>query len=79
MYQGVWNHENRTVDVAIKILKANSTQVDKVKFLQEAAIMGQFLHNNIVRLLGVVTIEEPVRITYCIDCTLYFKEIIAET
>ena len=64
VYQGVWKHENRTVDVGIKILKTDSNQVDKIKFLQEAAIMGQFLHANIVRLLGVVTVEEPVRRTH---------------
>ena len=33
---------------------------ESVKFLQEAAIMGQFRHPNIVRLHGVVTMGEPV-------------------
>jgi len=31
-----------------------------VKFLQEAAISGQFRHPNVVKLLGVVTVGEPV-------------------
>lgn len=31
-----------------------------MKFLQEAAIMGQFSHPNIISLLGVVTLGEPV-------------------
>ena len=48
------------MDVAIKTLKAGSTEEEMVKFLQEAAIMGQFYHPNIVRLHGVVTVGEPV-------------------
>jgi hypothetical protein len=31
-----------------------------LKLLQEAAIMGQFAHKCVVRLLGVVTVGEPV-------------------
>ena len=48
------------VDVAIKFLQPGSKEEDKALFLQEAAIMGQFLHPNIVRLHGVVTVGEPV-------------------
>ena len=33
-----------------------------MKFLREAAIMGQFLHDNIVKLHGVVTEEENMMI-----------------
>ena len=36
-----------------------TTEADKVRFLQEAAIMGQFRHTNIVRLYGVVTVHDP--------------------
>ena len=32
----------------------------KTKFLQEAAIIGQFSHANIIRLCGVVTVGKPV-------------------
>ena len=49
------------MDVAIKTLKDDASEEDKVKFLQEAAIMGQFHHPNIVKLYGVVTVGEPVR------------------
>ena len=31
-----------------------------MRFLQEAAIMGQFCHPNVVRLYGVVTVGDPV-------------------
>lgn len=48
------------MNVAIKTVK-NSTELERVKLLQEAAIMGQFAHNNVVRLHGVVTVGEPVR------------------
>ena len=46
--------------VAVKALKSGASETDRVKFLQEAAIMGQFYHPNIVRLHGVVTVGEPV-------------------
>ena len=48
------------MDVAIKTLKEESPEGEKVKFLQEAAIMGQFHHPNIVKLHGMVTVGEPV-------------------
>lgn len=49
-----------TLEVAIKTLKTDAAQTDRVKFLQEAAIMGQFKHNNVVKLYGVVRSGEPV-------------------
>lgn len=57
----MWFLSDTAIPVAIKSLKQGSTETDRVKFLQEAAIMGQFSHPNIVRLFGVVTLEEPVR------------------
>ena len=48
------------MEIAVKMLKPNTTEEDRVKFLQEAAIMGQFNHPNIVKLYGVVTMGEPV-------------------
>ena len=58
----MWYSLNGPVDVAIKTLKEESTEEMTVNFLKEAAINGQFQHPNIVRLLGVVTVEEPVSI-----------------
>ena len=53
--------ESKTdLEVALKTLKAGSEDMDKVKFLQEAAIMAQFRHPNIVTLYGVVSDKEPV-------------------
>jgi serine/threonine protein kinase len=50
----------RSTEVALKNLKEGSGGQDKVKFLQEAAIMAQFIHPNIVTLHGVVSDKEPV-------------------
>lgn len=47
-------------EVALKNLKEGSGEQDKVKFLQEAAIMAQFAHPNVVSLHGVVSDKEPV-------------------
>ena len=58
--QGVWTSPDGPLGVAIKTLKDDASEEEKVKFLQEAAIMGQFHHPNIVKLYGVVTMAEPV-------------------
>ena len=42
------------------MLKEEASETEKVRFLQEAAINGQFWHPNVVKLMGVVTIGEPV-------------------
>ncbi|NP_001129645.1 ephrin receptor EphA2 (tyrosine kinase family)-like precursor [Xenopus laevis] len=41
--------------VAVKTLKAGYTEKQRVDFLSEASIMGQFCHHNIIRLEGVVS------------------------
>ena len=46
--------------MAVKTLKEGSVEEDRVKFLQEAAIMGQFKHPNVVTMYGVVVQGEPV-------------------
>ena len=59
--KGMWNCTyGGSFNVAVKTLKDNASEEEKVKFLQEAAIMGQFHHPNIVKLYGVVTVGEPV-------------------
>ena len=58
--QGVWKRQGtRPVDVALKSLTKTSEE-DKVKFLQEAAIMAQFRHPNVILLYGVIAKEDPV-------------------
>ena len=46
----------------MKSLEGESTEKERVKFLQEAAIMGQFKHPNIIKIVGVVTTSDPVSI-----------------
>ena len=62
VYKGMWSSPAGDIEVAIKTLKHNSKKEDKVKFLQEAAIMGQFKHSSIVTMHGIVTKEQPVSI-----------------
>ena len=62
--KGVWHSPEKYIDVALKTLRDDASEEEKVKFLQEAAIMGQFHHPNIVKLHGVVTVGEPVSESY---------------
>ena len=58
--------------VALKALSEGSTAASRVKFLQEAAIMAQFRHSNIVSLYGVISKDEPVsRDHECNSCVVY--------
>lgn len=56
--KGLWTSERGVVEVAVKTLADSS---NTVRFLQEAAIMAQFRHPNIVALRGVVSHGIPVR------------------
>ena len=58
--KGSWLLSGESKEVAVKVLKEGASEGDKVKFLQEAAINGQFWHPNVVKLMGVVTVGEPV-------------------
>ena len=49
--------------MAVKTLTNEANADDRVKFLREAAINGQFRHRNVVRLHGVVTVGSPVHHT----------------
>lgn len=57
MYKGMLKASSgkKEVPVAIKTLKAGYTEKQRVDFLSEASIMGQFSHHNIIRLEGVVS------------------------
>ena len=60
--KATWSNEEGAKKVAVKTLKPTMLKEKKVKFLQEAAIMGQFFHSNVIRLFGVVTVGEPVSV-----------------
>ena len=53
VYKGQWESSAGPKDVAIKVLKSEKNNEMKIKFLKEAAIMGQFLHPNVVKLYGL--------------------------
>ena len=52
--KGVWHSPSGTLEVAIKMLKLSAAEEDRIKFLQEGTIMGQFKHPNVVKLHGMV-------------------------
>ena len=52
---------NKEVEVAVKTLKSTANDKERLRFLQEAAIMCQFDHENVIKLYGVVT-EAPIMI-----------------
>ena len=58
--KGIWQSPMGAMDVAVKQLQPGASEEDKVKFLQEAVINGQFRHPNVVQLMGVVTVGKPV-------------------
>ncbi|XP_072512662.1 ephrin type-A receptor 2 [Salminus brasiliensis] len=56
VYRGILKAPGRKeAVVAIKTLKPGYTEKQRQDFLSEASIMGQFSHQNIIRLEGVVT------------------------
>lgn len=71
VFTGIWTSSDGECEVAIKSLILDDAG-SKVKFLQEAAVMSQFNHPNIIQLLGVVAEGSPVR-SYVIDamCTMF--------
>uniref|UniRef100_A0A8C0HAY5 receptor protein-tyrosine kinase n=1 Tax=Chelonoidis abingdonii TaxID=106734 RepID=A0A8C0HAY5_CHEAB len=59
VYKGTLKHGKKDIPVAIKTLKVGYTEKQRVDFLSEASIMGQFCHHNIIRLEGVVSKYKP--------------------
>ena len=67
VYRGLWIHARSSTtqqlvedEVAVKSMDETNCEEERVKFLQEAAIMGQFNHPNIIKILGIVS-DDPVR------------------
>ena len=71
VHKGKWKSSNGEREVAIKVLDPTKSHLDdKVKFLQEAAIMAQFKHPNVILLYGIVTEGGPVcAVCVYIACT----------
>ena len=58
VHTGLWESPIGDLQVALKITNKADEQT-RTAFLQEAAILGQFSHPNILRLVGVVTLTAP--------------------
>jgi serine/threonine protein kinase len=54
VHKGEWFTGNKVLQVAVKELKRSATEEDRAKLFKEAALMGQFAHNHVVMLHGVV-------------------------
>ena len=52
-----WTDDNTSKEVAVKTLNQRASQKDKIKFFQEAALMAQFIHDNVIRTYGMVTTD----------------------
>ena len=64
-------------EVAVKTLADGSTEEKRIQFLQEAAIMSQFKHPNVITLHGVLMEKEPVKSISMQHamCTVRFKAV----
>ena len=60
--KGVWSVDGKEREVAVKSLADGSTEEKRIQFLQEAAIMSQFKHPNVITLHAVLMDHEPVRV-----------------
>ena len=58
--RGVWSVGGEEREVAVKSLADGSTEEKRIQFLQEAAIMGQFKHPNVITALCINFASEPV-------------------
>jgi serine/threonine-protein kinase RIO1 len=59
VFKALWSKGgDRTIEVAVKTLQKNATEQEKIKFLQEAAIMAQFKHSNVIKLFGIISHKE---------------------
>ena len=73
VYRGMWrrgagkeSEADEITEVAVKSMQGGAGEEDRVKFLQEAAIMGQFKHPYILQILGYMTgdtVSDPVSCT----------------
>ena len=81
--KALWSISGATKELAIKTVRPQLPEEEKVRFLQEAAIMGQFCHPNVVKLYGVVTLGDPVsdieQSPSKFKCHVYFSTLLVFT
>ena len=81
VYKGMWYRDGATsdpsveVEVAVKSINGGANSDERVRFLQEAVIMGQFNHPNIIKILGIFTdYQESVVTEYYLPfCSVTFN------
>ncbi len=59
-YKGKFKYRYCVTDVMVKTLKKESDSKEKIMFLQEAVILNQLEHPNVIALCGVLRDEELV-------------------
>ena len=81
VYHGLWRKDGVEVDgemeVAVKSLEKEASKEERVMFLKEAAIMGQFNHLYIVKILGMIDdepVSDPVNFEFTTSCYAYPDE-----
>lgn len=71
VYRALWHvSEKKIIEVAVKVLKKDATNDERIKFLQEAAIMGQFCNASVLKLHGIVSNHGNVSNKYKFQLTL---------
>lgn len=51
-------------EVAVKTMEDGANEEERVKFLQEAAVMGQFSNPYIISIYGILMSTQPVSLIY---------------
>ena len=59
VHSAMWKTQKGDIPVAVKSLKKEDEE-SSISFLQEAVILGQFNHPNVLKLLGVMTLSNPI-------------------
>lgn len=61
--KGVLHRKNKKLDVAVKLMKGGELNKMKIReMMNEARLMRNFKHKNIVRFFGVAVVEQPLYI-----------------
>ena len=71
-YDGEWSSPHGEVEVMAKALNKGCNEEARVSLLQEAAVMGQFIHPRVLQLFGVVSVGEPVSYVLINNAMKYF-------
>lgn len=74
--RGVWKGKGKDLEVVAKSLMSGGPQDERVKLLQEAVIMGQFHHPNILQFFGVV--KEENRVSLATQMNLYLMSLFTQ-